>query len=53
MDVLVLKKEFLVLVIESKRAELLLKVGIPQVLSYMLGAPNPGHPVYSWVTNGR
>ena len=52
MDVLVLKEEFWVLVIESKRAELSLKVGIPQVLSYMLGAPNPGHPVYGWVTNG-
>ena len=29
MDVLVLKEEFWVLVIESKRAELSLKVGIP------------------------
>jgi hypothetical protein len=28
-----------ILVIESKRAELSLKVGIPQALSYMLAAP--------------
>jgi hypothetical protein len=52
MDVLVLKEQFWVLVIESKRAELSLKVGIPQVLAYMLGAPQPERPVYGLVTNG-
>jgi hypothetical protein len=52
MDVLVLKEQFWILVIESKRAELSLKVGIPQVLSYMLGAPHPDRPVYGLVTNG-
>jgi hypothetical protein len=52
MDVLVLKEQFWVLVIESKRAELSLKVGIPQVLAYMLGAPKPERPVYGLVTNG-
>ena len=40
------------LVIESKRAELSLKVGIPQVLAYMLGAPQLERPVYGLVTNG-
>ncbi len=34
LDVLVLKDQFWVLVIESKRAEFSLKVGIPQVLGY-------------------
>jgi hypothetical protein len=52
MDVLVLKDQFWVLVIESKRAELSLKVGIPQVLAYMLGAPHLDRPVYGLVTNG-
>ena len=52
MDILVLKEQFWVLVIESKRAELSLKVGIPQVLTYMLAAPDPKRPVYGLVTNG-
>ena len=52
MDVLVLKEQFWVLVIESKRAELSLKVVIPQVLAYMLGTPQPDRPMYGLVTNG-
>lgn len=50
-DVLVLKEQFWVLVIETKRAELSLKVGIPQALAYMFkGSPN--RPSYGLVTNG-
>jgi hypothetical protein len=52
MDVLVLKDQFWLLVIESKRAEFSLKVGIPQVLSYMLAAPDRDRPLYGLVTNG-
>lgn len=52
MDVLVLKERFWLLVIESKRAEFSLKVGIPQVLSYMLASPHPDRPLYGLVTNG-
>lgn len=51
-DVLVLKEQFWVLVIESKRAEFSLKVGIPQVLSYMLAAPYQDKSLYGLVTNG-
>ncbi|ALF52573.1 restriction endonuclease subunit R [Nostoc piscinale CENA21] len=51
-DVLVLKEQLWVLVIESKRAEFSPKVGIPQVLSYMLAAPNGTRPRYGLVTNG-
>lgn len=51
-DVLVLKGQLWVLVIESKRAEFSPKVGIPQVLSYMLAAPNGDLPRYGLVTNG-
>lgn len=52
MDVLVLKDQVWLLVIESKRAEFSLKVGIPQVLSYMLAAPDRDRPLYGLVTNG-
>ena len=51
-DVLVLKEQFWVLVIESKRAEFSLKVGIPQALTYMLATPTPTRPLYGMVTNG-
>ncbi len=52
LDVLVLKDQFWLLVIESKRAEFSLKVGIPQALAYMLGTPQPNKPLYGLVTNG-
>lgn len=51
-DVLVLKDQLWVLVIESKRAEFSLKVGIPQALSYMLATPQKRCPLYGLVTNG-
>ncbi|MFM7448585.1 MAG: type I restriction endonuclease [Leptolyngbyaceae cyanobacterium] len=51
-DILVLKDRLWVLVIESKRAEFSLKVGIPQVLSYMLATPQRNLPLYGLVTNG-
>jgi hypothetical protein len=52
MDVLELQDQLWVLVIESKRAEFSPKVGIPQILSYMLAAPNGKLPRYGLVTNG-
>ncbi len=51
-DILVLQDQLWVLVIESKRAEFSPKVGIPQILSYMLAAPNASLPRYGLVTNG-
>jgi predicted type IV restriction endonuclease len=51
-DVLVMKEQLWVLVIESKRAEFSLKVGIPQALSYMLAAPATNRTLYGLVTNG-
>ena len=51
-DILVLREELWLLVIESKRAEFSPKVGIPQALSYMLAAPDQNAPVYGLVTNG-
>ena len=52
LDVLVLKDQLWVLVIESKRAEFSLKVGIPQVLGYMMAASESSQPLYGLVTNG-
>jgi hypothetical protein len=52
MDVLALLEQVWVLVIESKRAEFSLKVGIPQVLAYMMAAPQGSQPIYGMVTNG-
>jgi hypothetical protein len=52
MDVLVLIEQIWVLVIESKRAEFSLKVGIPQVLSYMMASPHRNRPLFGLVTNG-
>jgi predicted type IV restriction endonuclease len=52
LDVLVLKDQLWVLVIESKRAEFSLKVGLPQMLGYMLAAPESSLPLYGLVTNG-
>ncbi|WP_439342581.1 restriction endonuclease subunit R [Vacuolonema iberomarrocanum] len=52
LDVLVLKDQLWVLVIESKRAEFSLKVGIPQILDYMMAAPDSPLPLYGLVTNG-
>ena len=52
MDVLVLMEQIWVLIIEAKRAEFSLKVGIPQVLAYMLAKPPSDRPLYGLVTNG-
>lgn len=50
-DILVMKERLWVLVVESKRAEFSVKVGIPQALAYMLAAPTD-RPLYGLVTNG-
>jgi hypothetical protein len=52
MDVLVMLDQLWVLVIEAKRAEFSLKVGIPQVLAYMMATPERSQPIYGLVTNG-
>ncbi|OQY42094.1 MAG: restriction endonuclease subunit R [Anaerolineaceae bacterium 4572_78] len=51
-DVLVLKENLWVLVIESKRASLALTVGFAQLLSYMLATPNVQKPCFGLITNG-
>ena len=51
-DILVLEQNLWVLVIESKRAEFSLKVGIAQILSYMMSNPVPEKPCFGLITNG-
>ncbi len=51
-DVLVLKHNFWILVIESKRAELSIKVGLAQILAYMLANLNEQKPCFGLITNG-
>lgn len=51
-DVLVLKENLWVLVIESKRAEFSVKVGLAQILAYMLANPIPRQPSFGLITNG-
>lgn len=51
-DVLVIQKQFWLLVIESKRASFSLLENIPQALAYMLANPNQEKPVFGLLTNG-
>lgn len=52
-DVLVIQKQFWVLVIESKNSLLDVMAGLPQALVYMLGTPTPEVPTYGLLVNGR
>ena len=51
-DVMVLKHQFWLLVIESKQSGFSLLTAIPQALAYMLANPTPERPAFSLVTNG-
>ncbi len=43
---------FWAILIEAKRVQYSLDAGIPQALFYTLGDPDPGKPVFGFVTNG-
>ncbi|NJM69691.1 MAG: restriction endonuclease subunit R [Scytonema sp. RU_4_4] len=51
-DVLVIKQQFWLLVIESKNAGFSLMTAIPQALAYMFSNPNPEQPTFGLVLNG-
>ena len=53
-DILVLKGNFWLMVIESKRPSYSLESGLAQMLTYMLASPNlgEGEPSYGMITNG-
>ena len=51
-DVLLLRDEFWVLVVEAKEKGFSLENAIAQALTYMMTAPNSGRPIYGFATNG-
>jgi len=50
-DTLIIQQQLWVLVVESK-STIAFSVALPQALTYMMGNPNPEHPVYGLITNG-
>ncbi|TVQ09244.1 MAG: restriction endonuclease subunit R [Leptolyngbya sp. DLM2.Bin27] len=53
LDVLVLKQQFWLLVIESQRSDFAVARAIPQALAYMLSNPNLAKPTFGLITNGN
>jgi type I site-specific restriction endonuclease len=51
-DVLMLKPEFGVTVIEAKQAAYSIEAAVPQALAYLLKNPNSEKPALGFVTNG-
>lgn len=52
LDVLVLKDQLWVMVIESKKASFSIEAGLAQILAYMLTNPNPEQPSFGMITTG-
>ena len=52
-DVLVMQKNFWILVIESKSTKFDVMIALPQVLAYMLNSPNQEKPNFGLLMNGR
>lgn len=52
LDILLLRENFWVMAIESKRSEFSLEAGRAQILSYMLANPDLNRPSYGLVTSG-
>ncbi len=51
-DVLVLKDQFWIMVIESKKAAFSIEAGLAQILAYMLANENQDKPCFGMVTTG-
>lgn len=52
LDVLVLKEQFWVVVLESKETALSVWSALPQTLAYLTGNPHPEKPSFALMTNG-
>jgi predicted type IV restriction endonuclease len=52
MDVLVLREQLWVMVIESKQASFSIETGLAQILAYMLASPHPEKPCFGMITTG-
>ncbi|NET09776.1 MAG: restriction endonuclease subunit R [Symploca sp. SIO2B6] len=51
-DTLILRNQFWVMVIESKRASFSVEEGLAQILAYMLASPLPEMPTFGMITTG-
>jgi Type I restriction enzyme R protein N terminus (HSDR_N) len=51
-DILILKQNFWVTVIEAKQTSFSLEEGLAQILTYMLADPNSETPTFGMITNG-
>ena len=51
-DILLIKEQFWVMAIESKRASFSLAAGLAQLLSYMLTSPHPDRPGFGMIASG-
>jgi hypothetical protein len=52
LDVLVLKEQVWVVVLESKKTALSVWSALPQTLAYLMANPHPGNPSFALMTNG-
>ncbi|NJL45114.1 MAG: type I restriction endonuclease subunit R [Leptolyngbyaceae cyanobacterium SM2_3_12] len=52
LDALVLKDQFWVIVLESKKTALSVWSALPQTLAYLMAKPHPDLPSYALMTNG-
>lgn len=52
LDILLLKEEFWLMVIESKHFSFSVEAGLSQLLSYMLATPHPNRPCFGMVSTG-
>lgn len=51
-DVLVLREQLWIMVIESKKASFSIEEGLAQILAYMLATPHPEKPCFGLITTG-
>ncbi len=51
-DILLIKEQFWVMAIESKRASFSIEAGLAQLLSYMLTSPHPDRPGFGMIASG-
>jgi hypothetical protein len=51
-DVLIMQRQFWVLVLESKKTTISARSALPQALAYMMANTNPDRPLFGVLTNG-
>ncbi|HBQ97740.1 MULTISPECIES: restriction endonuclease subunit R [unclassified Roseofilum] len=51
-DTLILKEQFWIVAIESKKASFSIEEALPQILVYMLASPHPARPCFGMIATG-